>query len=65
MNSKEITSRYLSLFNDNAFRKTTDINSDGFIHKEQMDAAKEVVCELNLNKVRTNHVILVAKMQSG
>ena len=65
MNSKEITLRYLSLFDDNAFRKTTDINSDGFIHKEQMDAAKEVVCELNLNKVRTNHVILVAKMQSG
>ncbi|MDE7389861.1 MAG: DEAD/DEAH box helicase family protein [Lachnospiraceae bacterium] len=65
MKSKEIISRYLSLFNDNAFRKSSDVTSAGFIHQEQLEAAKEVVCELAANIVRTNHVILVAKMQSG
>ena len=65
MKSKEVIARYLSLFNDNVFRKTTDINSDGYIHKEQLEAAKEVVSQLGANVARTNHVILVAKMQSG
>lgn len=56
---------YLNQFENDTFRKVTDATDEAYIYDAQIEAAKEVVSELASNVLRTNHVILVAKMQSG
>jgi hypothetical protein len=53
-------------------RKTEDINSEEYIHDFQLDAAKKIVKSFTAHiephdehEARNNHVVLVAKMQSG
>ena len=47
------------------FRLSDDVKSRGFIYDTQINAAREIVLALSDNKTRRNHVMLVAKMQSG
>lgn len=47
------------------YRLSDDMSSDGYIYDTQIDTAKKVVASLADMKTRRNHVILVAKMQSG
>lgn len=65
MKRKEVISRFLNTISNDAFRKVTDSSSSAYVYDAQIQAAKEVVSELACNKTRSNHVILVAKMQSG
>ena len=65
MQPKETIIEYLNSFDSNKFRKIKDTADEAYIHEEQLEAAKNVIAELDSNVLRTNHVILVAKMQSG
>lgn len=47
------------------FRGCLDTSSKDYIHDQQINAAKEIVLKLGNNGLRSNHVILVAPMQSG
>ncbi len=64
MKTKEEVIAFLNSYSNNSFRKETE-NEEAYIYDAQIDAAKEVVSELASNRTRSNHVILVAKMQSG
>lgn len=65
MKTKTEILEYLNGFNADSFRTTTNKQDDSYIYDAQIDAAKQVVSELASNTTRTNHVILIAKMQSG
>lgn len=44
---------------------STDSSDNSYIFDTQIQAAKDVIVNLACNELRTNHVILLAKMQSG
>lgn len=48
-----------------SFRKVTDEKSSFYCHNTQIETAKYLALELTQERLRTNHVVLVAKMQSG
>ena len=54
----------LQLNNDN-FRKNISKDSKGYLFDSQINTAKDIVKSLTNKVLRRNHVILVAKMQSG
>lgn len=56
--------KVLSLKNDK-FRKTVNVNGKDYIYDNSINTAKRIVKELSSTDSRTNHVMLVAKMQSG
>lgn len=69
--NKNIENRLQELTN-NDVRITNDIKSKKYIHDNQIDAAKEIVKSFTAHlhpedehDARNNHVVLVAKMQSG
>ena len=51
--------------NNDFYRNTCDINDNMYIHDTQINTAKKLITELASNVLRTNHVMLVAPMQSG
>ena len=65
MKTKNQILAYLNSFDNGHFRKVNDANEEVYIHDNQIEAAKEVVSILASNVTRTNHLILIAKMQSG
>lgn len=50
---------------NNTFRKVSSKGTSGYIYDNSIDTAKRIVKELAKKVLRTNHVMLVAKMQSG
>lgn len=69
--NKNIENR-LNEISNNEVRKNNNVNSKGYIHNNQIDAAKEIVKSFTAyihpedeHDSRNNHVVLVAKMQSG
>lgn len=64
MRTKEELKVFLDAITDASIR-SIDKKNIGYIFDTQIDAAKEVVMNLACNQLRTNHVILIAKMQSG
>lgn len=62
-NSKNIID-FINESNNNLFR-VNDENDSRYIHDNQINAAKEIVAAFNDNVTRRNHVMLVARMQSG
>lgn len=51
--------------NVNNFRKVKDSSNSLYVHKEQMDAALDIVEAISHKTTRSHHVMLLAKMQSG
>ena len=49
---------------NNLFRNN-NVNDEGYIHDNQIKAAKEIVKSFFADHTRRNHVILLARMQSG
>ena len=47
------------------FRKCEDKNNSGYIFDNAINTARKIVMQLGSNILRTNHVMLTAKMQSG
>lgn len=47
------------------FRKTTKKKSESYLFDTQIDTARKLLMQLASNVLRTNHVMLIAKMQSG
>lgn len=64
MNTTELSALLASKEND-FFRGQTDPNMPNYIYDQQINAAKKIVYNLGCNNLRTNHVVLVAPMQSG
>ena len=69
--NKNIEKQLMEIDNSEC-RKTNDPSSDEYIHDNQLEAAKEVIksftahiSPLDEHDGRNNHVVLVAKMQSG
>jgi hypothetical protein len=69
--NKNIENRLNELLNSEA-RKTNEPTSKKYIHDNQIDAAKEIIKSFTAHlhpedehDARNNHVVLVAKMQSG
>ena len=60
----ELMSVLISRPND-YFRTVTDPSHDMYLHDTQINAARKIIMRLGSNTTRSNHVILVAKMQSG
>ena len=50
---------------NNNFRKSLDPSDTDYLFDSQINTAKDVVEQLFRQTTRRNHVILVAKMQSG
>ena len=65
MKTKKQILDYLNSFDNEHYRKIKDVSDDAYIHDNQIIAAKEAVSILASNVTRTNHLILIAKMQSG
>jgi len=55
----------LILSSDNNLFRSGSIGCDGYIHDTQIECAKNILLAFNRAETRRNHVILVAKMQSG
>lgn len=51
--------------NNDFFRKNIDPNNNGYIFDNAINTARKIVLQLGGNVLRTNHVMLTAKMQSG
>lgn len=51
--------------NNDFFRQTHDASDEMYLFDTQINAGRKVVMRLASNILRTNHVVLVAKMQSG
>ena len=51
--------------NNDFFRNTTDKNDENYIFDSQINTARKIVMHLASNVTRTNHVMLLAPMQSG
>lgn len=64
MRTKEELKVFLDTITDTTIR-SLNRKDEGYIFDTQIEAAKEVVTMLACNQSRTNHVILIAKMQSG
>ena len=64
MNKKDLAS-VLYHGKYDSYRKVVDKASEYYIHDTQIDAATKIVMQLASNTTRTNHVILVARMQGG
>lgn len=64
MNKEQLTSILESKEND-YYRGCLDKSNGNYIYDPQINAAKEIVLHLGGNTLRTNHVVLVAPMQSG
>ena len=50
---------------NSTFRKCEDKNNSSYIFDNAINTAQKIVMELSSNVLRTNHVMLTAKMQSG
>lgn len=64
MEKKELTDILIAR-NNNYFRAITDPKNSLYLHDTQINAARKIVLQLGSNVLRTNHVMLIAKMQSG
>ena len=51
--------------NNDYFRKNIDPTNCGYIFDNAINTARKIVLQLGSNVLRTNHVMLTAKMQSG
>ena len=57
--------KHLSKYDNDAFRNVTDPTHEMYLHDTQINAARNIIYRLGSNVLRSNHVVLVAKMQSG
>ena len=64
MNTIDLTSIVVEKPNS-VFRKCEDKNNSGYIFDNAINTARKIVMQLGSNILRTNHVMLTAKMQSG
>lgn len=64
MNTIDLTSILVEKPNS-VFRKCEDKNNSGYIFDNAINTARKIVMQLGSNVLRTNHVMLTAKMQSG
>ena len=64
MNSIDLT-RIVVEKPNSFFRKCEDKTSNGYIFDNAINTARKIVMQLGSNILRTNHVMLTAKMQSG
>lgn len=64
MNQEALTSILIKKKNS-FFRKSDDINNNGYIHDQQINTARKIVLQLGSNILRSNHVNLVSPMQAG
>lgn len=62
---KELLMSILISKNNDFFRNTTDKNDENYIFDSQINTARKIVMQLASNVTRTNHVMLLAPMQSG
>lgn len=56
---------YLCEKDNDFFRKSNDKKNNGYIFDNQINTGRKIVIKLASNTTRRNHVMLVAKMQSG
>ena len=64
MDKERLMSILISRNND-YFRGTLDKNDESYIYDAQINTARKIVMQLASNTYRTNHVMLLAPMQSG
>lgn len=64
MNKEDLMSILIKRNND-YFRTTKDKSNSSYIFDPQIDTARKIIMELACNTLRTNHVMLIARMQSG
>ena len=64
MNQEALTSILIKKKNS-FFRKSDDVNNNGYIHDQQINTARKIVLQLGSNILRSNHVNLVSPMQAG
>lgn len=64
MDKERLMSILISKNND-YFRGTLDKNDESYIYDAQINTARKIVMQLASNTYRTNHVMLLAPMQSG
>ncbi len=65
MNKNINVTEVLDRTSNDKFRKSIKTNTEAYIYNNSIETAKGIVRELANRTLRTNHVMLVAKMQSG